>query len=43
MGLLDIFFKKWTENEILAYLKAQIDLINIDGHADEKEHQVIFF
>ena len=42
MGLLDIFFKKWTENEILAYLKAQIDLINIDGHADEKEHQVIF-
>ena len=42
MGLLDIFFRKWTENEILAYLKAQIDLINIDGHADEKEHQVIF-
>lgn len=42
MGLLDIFFKKWTDKEILAYLKVQIDLINIDGHADEKEHEAIF-
>ena len=41
MGLLDIFYKKWKENEILAYLKVQIDLINIDGHADEREHEAI--
>ena len=37
MGLLDIFFKKWTYEEKLAYLKAQINLSSVDGHEDDSE------
>ena len=42
MGLLDIFFKKWTYDEKLAYLKAQINLLSVDGHADDKEYKAVF-
>lgn len=42
MGLLDIFFKKWTYEEKLAYLKAQINLLSVDGHEDEDEYKTVF-
>ncbi len=42
MGLLDIFFKKWTYEEKLAYLKAQINLSSVDGHEDDSEYKAIF-
>lgn len=42
MGLLDIFFKKWTYEEKLAYLKAQMSLLSVDGHSDDNEYKTIF-
>ena len=42
MGLLDIFFKKWTYDEKLAYLKAQINLLSVDGDEDDKEYKAVF-
>jgi len=42
MGLLDIFFRKWTYQEKLAYLMAQINLLSVDGHSDDKEYKAIF-
>lgn len=37
MGILDIFFNKWTHNEKIAYLKAQINLSSSDGNVDDEE------
>ncbi len=40
--LQDIFFRKWTYQEKLAYLMAQINLLSVDGHSDDKEYKAIF-
>ncbi len=42
MRLLDVFFKKWTNNEKMAYLKALYILAAADGHTDEEEGKAIF-
>lgn len=41
MGIFNFLFKKWTNQEKLAYLKLQLDLIAVDGLKDDSEYDVL--